>query len=109
MPNIARRFGDALDTVAGHEASLSRRPVPARVERAVNHGVAIEHGRGIVTAARVRALEYVAHEAMQSVGHLSQLQEFWSRQVPSSAGRMQAIADIATIQAADIVADMGRD
>lgn len=68
MSNLPRRLSDAVGDLAGREVSIGRRPVPARVERAVHQGVAIERGRGIVQAARVRSVEYVANEAMHAIG-----------------------------------------
>lgn len=110
MPLLPEPLSEALDALAGRPpAGLGRRPVPARVRRAVDQGVAIEHGRAVVMAARVRALGHVAHEAMQEVGQLSQLEQHWRLYVPHAAGRLQAIADIAALQAAEIVSDMGRD
>jgi hypothetical protein len=82
--------------------------VPARIVRAVDHGVAVEHGRGIVMAARARALEHVADEALQAAGRLSQSEAFWTRHAPQGAVRFQAIADLAAMALADIVADAGR-
>lgn len=109
MSALPRRFGDAMSSLMGSEASVGRRPVPARVERAVNHGVAVEHGRGIVQAARARAVEYVAEEALQATGRLSCTEAFYARQVPHAAARLQAIADIAAMNLAEIVAETGRD
>lgn len=81
---------------------------PARVERAVRQGVAVEHGRGIVVAARVRAVEHVANEALHATGRLSQSEGFWMQHAPRGAGRYQVIADLAAMALADIVAETGR-
>jgi hypothetical protein len=97
-----------LDILAEPTYGLTHRPIPARVLRAVDHGVAVEHGRGIVIAARVRAMEHVADEALHAAGHLSQSEAFWTRQAPHGAARYQAIADLAAMALADIVAEMGR-
>src|SRR5689334_21319342 len=72
MPNLPQRLSEVLRGDNEREASIGRRPVPARVVRAVDQGVAVEHGRGIVRAAQARALEYVAEEAMRATGRLSQ-------------------------------------
>jgi hypothetical protein len=107
--NLPRRLSSAVDNLAGREVSIGRRAVPARVERAVNSGVAVEHGRGIVRAAQIRAMEYVAEEALHAMGRLSQTEAFFTRQTPHAAARLQAIADIAAMNIADIVAETGRD
>lgn len=103
-------------------SSLSRRPneadlaairrrssVPARVRKATDLGVAIEHGRAIVQAARVRGLERVAQEAMSATGGLAREEAFWMNAAPHAAGRMQAIADAAAMGMAEIVIETGRD
>jgi hypothetical protein len=109
MPNLPRRLSDAVDNLAGREASLGRRPVPARIERAVHQGVAIEHGRAIVAAARVRSVEYVANEAMHAIGRMARDEAMYARHTPHAAARLQAIAELAAMNIADIVAETGRD
>lgn len=108
MGHLPHRLSDAVHGFSGRDA-LGRRPVPARVERAVNRGVAIEQGRGLVRAAQVRAVEYVAEEALQAVGRLARTEAFHARYVPHAAARLQAIADLAAMSVADIVAETGRD
>jgi hypothetical protein len=105
---LPSRFSDASSGFSGRDA-LGRRPVPARVERAVNRGVAVVRGRGMVRAEQVRATEYVAEEALQAVGRLSRTEAFLARQVPHATARLQAIADLAAMNLADIVAETGRD
>lgn len=100
-----RRWDD--NALAGREG-LGHRPIPARVERRVNRAVAVEHGRGIVWAAQVRAIEYVAAEALQATCHLARLEAFYAHQVPHATGRLQAIAELAAMNMADIVAETGR-
>lgn len=114
MSGFIDRLLDAVgdgssDRVLRNELSVHRRSVPAKVVRAVDHGAAVEHGRGIVRAAQVRALEHVAKEAMSAVGHLSQEEAFWVRHVPHAAARLQAIADLASMGLADIVTETGRE
>lgn len=106
MAYLPRRLSDATG-FSGRE--LGRRPVPFHVERAVNRGVAVEHGRGIVRAAQARAVEYVAEEALHAVGRLARTEAVYARHVPHAAARLQAIADIAAMNLADIVAETGRD
>jgi hypothetical protein len=88
---------------------LSRPRMSARVARAVNNGMAIEKARGDVRAAQVRAVEYVAQQALQAVGHLSRTEAIYARHVPHAAARLQAIADIAAMNLAEIVAETGQD
>jgi hypothetical protein len=109
MPNLPHRLSDAMDVLSGREVSIGRRPMPSRVQRAVHEAVAVEYGRGSVQAARVRALEQVADEAMQATGRLSQLEAFWTQHAPHGAGRYQAIADVAAMAMANIVAETGRE
>jgi hypothetical protein len=108
MP-LPQRLSEVLGGSASREVAIGRRPVPARVVRAVDHGVAVEHGRGIVMAARARALEHVAEEATHATGRLSQSEAFWTQHCPHGAARFQAIADLAAMGLADIVAEMGRE
>lgn len=81
---------------------------PARLERAVQQGVAAEHGRGLVQAARVRALEYVSTEALQAVAGLTELETLYLRRSPLGEGRYRAIVDTAAVAFANIVGDTGR-
>ena len=108
MAYLPRRLSDASSGFSGREVS-GRHPVSGDVKRAVNRGVAVEHGRGIVRAAQVRAVEYVAEEALQAVGRLSRTEAFYARQVPHATARLQAITDLAAMNLADIVAETGRD
>ena len=108
MSYLPRRLpARASDEVLLQRVSGRYRP-PTRIERAVHEGVAVEHGRGIVVAARVRAMEHVADEALHAAGRLSQSEAFWTRHAPHGAGRFQAIADLAAMALADIVAETGR-
>lgn len=109
MSTLPQRLTEALSGYSGREVVIGRRPIPARVIRAVDHGVAVEHGRGIVMAARVRAVEHVAEEAMHATGRISQSETFWTRHCPHGAARFQAIADLAAMSLADIVAETGRE
>lgn len=107
MSDLSTGMSSTPDPFASR-ARLTRQPAPARIQRAVRHETAVEHGRGIVQAARVRAVEHVAHEALSATSHLSQLEAFYVRQAPHAAGRLQAIADMAALSMADIVAETGR-
>lgn len=108
MPNLPDRLTDVLSGSLEREVTVHRRPIPARVVRAVDQGVAIEHGRGIVQAARVRALEYVSTEAMQAAAGITELETLHLQRSPLGEGRYRAIADTAAIALANIVAETGR-
>jgi hypothetical protein len=108
MTNLPSRLNDALGNLADGEAALGWRSTPARVERAVREGVAVEHGRGIVQAARARAVEYVANEAMQGVAGLTELEALYLRRAPLGEERYRAIADMAAVTLANIVSEAGR-
>lgn len=111
MPtHLPDRTRDALGIGSiGRTVAVGRQAVPARIQRAVHEGVAVEHGRGLVQAARVRALGYVANEAMQSVAGLTELEALYISRCPLGEGRYRAIADTAAVMMANIVADTGRE
>ena len=108
MPNYPIRFAGSLDAATARDVRL-RGVAPARVVRAVEHGQAVEHGRGLVQAARIRAMERVAEEALHATGRISQTEMFWVRHAPHAAGRVAAIADLAAMALADVVSELGRD
>lgn len=91
MSNLPHRPSGAVDALSGREVSIGRRPAPPRVQRAVHQAVAVEHGHGIVQAARVRAVEYVASDSssvrpatacMASVGYvLAATETSWTNSV----------------------------
>lgn len=105
MSDIVPRLRDVM---SDRDIVLARRSVPARIDRAVRDGVAIEHGRGIVQAARTRALEYVATEAMQAVAGLTELETLYLQRTPLGENRYRTIADTAAVALANIVAETGR-
>lgn len=110
MSPLPRRLAEAVrppDQLIEQRVQ-GRYRAPARIERAVLEGVAVEHGRGLVQAARVRALEYVSTEAMQAVAGLTELETMYLRRTPLGEGRYRAIADTAAVAFANIVADTGR-
>ena len=111
MP-LPQRLAETLNPTGSNGVALQRVTnhyrAPARIERAVREGVAVEHGRGLVQAARVRALEYVSTESMQAVAGLTELETLYLRRSPLGEGRYRAIADTAAIALANIVADTGR-
>ena len=111
MMSLPQRLAEVLNP-AGDAAAVARvtnhYQAPARIERAVRDGVAVEHGRGLVQAARVRALEYVSNEAMQAVAGLTELETLYLRRSPLGEGRYRAIADTAAVAFSNIVAETGR-
>lgn len=107
MPTLPHRLSNALATLTG-QTSFTRHPAPARIQRAVHEAVAIEHGRGIVQASRVRAVEYVATEAMQASAGLTDQETLNLSRFPLGEGRYRAIADTAAIALVNIVAETGR-
>ncbi len=106
--NLPSRLRDAAESLTGREVALGRQTAPVRVQRAVREGVAVEHGRGIVQAARVRGLEYVSTEALQAVAGLTELETLYIQRSPLGEGRYRAIADTAAVAMANIVAETGR-
>jgi hypothetical protein len=108
MANLPSRLSDAVGGLTGREGSLGRSSVPARIQRAVNEAVAVEHGRGIVQAARVRAVEYVAHESLQAAARLTQMEAVYLQQSPLGEARYRVIADTACGTFANIIAETGR-
>ena len=71
MPNLPTRLRDAAEALNGRSPDLYGSRPPARVQRAVREGVAIEQGRGLIQAARVQAVHYVTHTAARAVEDLS--------------------------------------
>jgi len=108
MPHLARTLTDTLDILTPRQAAGRHHRAPTHVRRAVHEGVALEHGRGLVAAARVRALEYVSTEAMQAVAGLTELEALYLSRCPLGEGRYRAIADTAAVALATIVAETGR-
>lgn len=105
---LPRRLSDLVSGLAGREASLAYRPPPPAVQRAVERGVSLEHGRAIVHAAQIRGLEYVGHAALHATASVSQLETFHVCQQPHKAARFQAIGDIVSMGMASIAQDMVR-
>jgi hypothetical protein len=99
--SVARFTGNSLDRVSG-------RNLPARIERAVENEVALVHGRAIVAAANVRAVDYVTTDALQAVEGLSRLEELALQRTPIGDARYKAIVDVATGALVRIVDETGR-
>lgn len=59
-------------------------------------------------AERIRALGYVGKTAMHEVTMLSQLEQQLAGIVPSAAGRLQGLDDLAALAMADVLTDTVR-
>lgn len=79
-----------------------------RLVRAVEHNVLEAHGDGIINAAKVRAVEHVASEALQATASLSRQEASLMQHVPHAAGRLQFIADQAAMAMGEILIEMRR-
>jgi len=99
---------DLLDTLTGRDISFSPRPAPARVQREVHYGVAVELGRGLVGTARVQAVERVGTKALQAAASLTARETLYLSQAPLGESRYRAIADTAAVVLANIVAETGQ-
>ena len=108
MPNLPTRLRDAVEALSDRELSLGGRPLPAHVQRATREGVAIEQGRGMVQAARVQAVHYVAHTAARAVEDLTDMEALAINRNPLAEPRLRAINDTATAALAHIVAETSR-
>jgi hypothetical protein len=105
---LSRRSRDEIDLVHGREVMI-RRPIPPAIRAATEKGIAIEQGRAMVQAARIRGYERVASEGMHAIGSISRDEAFYSRHVPHAAARLQAVADLFAMGVADMVAEAGRE
>jgi hypothetical protein len=108
VPNLPSRVRDAADALQGRQVQIGGQRMPARVERAVREGVAVEHGRGIVQAARADAVHYVAQRAGRAMEDLTELEALAIQRNPLAEGRLKAINDTATAALAHIVAETGQ-
>lgn len=78
-----------------------------RTSRATKRALEQVHGHGLVAAARVDDAAFVAHVAMQAIGHLSMEEALVVQTCPHATGRAKAIGDTFTAVAAGVVAGMG--
>jgi hypothetical protein len=91
MPNLPTRLRDAAEALNGRSPDLYGGRPPARVQRAVREGVAIEQGRGLIQAARVQAVHYVAHTAARAVEDLTDMEALAISRNPLAEPRLRAI------------------
>ncbi|MCA1702901.1 MAG: hypothetical protein LC808_06360 [Actinobacteria bacterium] len=104
MSNLVPRSGGGMSKrearYLGRE--LSRVSTEGRLEAAeINKQAELQ-------AERIRALGYVGKSAMHEVTLLSQLEQQLAALVPSAAGRLRGIDDIAALAMADVVTDTVR-
>jgi hypothetical protein len=88
-----------------------RRVVGRELERLEARGLvqraAIEQEADLQVV-RVQAIGYVGKHAMHEVALLSQLEQQLSALVPSAAGRLQGLDDVAALAMADVLSDTVR-
>ena len=82
---------DAAEALNGRSPDLYGSRPPARVQRAVREGVAIEQGRGLVQAARVQAVHYVAHTAARAVEDLTDMEALAISRNPLAEPRLRSV------------------
>ena len=100
-PLSRRTLGDSLDRASGRTPST-------RLERAVRNEVDLVQGRAVVQAARIQAVEYVAHSALRAVEGLTEMETLALQRAPLGDARYKAIVDTATGALARIVAEIGQ-
>ena len=108
MANLPTRLRDAAEAFSNRSPDLYGSRPPGRVQRAVREGVAIEQGRGLVQAARVQAVHYVASSAARAVEDLTDMEALAIQRNPLAEPRLRAVNDTAAATLAHIVADTGR-
>jgi IS30 family transposase len=91
--------------------SRHRRTVSRELDRLEARGqiqtAAIEQ-QADLQVARVQAIGYVGKHAMHEVALLSQLEHQLAALIPSAAGRLQGLDDIAALAMADVLSDTVR-
>jgi hypothetical protein len=80
----------------------------SRLDERTQFGLAEIEAQAELQAARTAAVGYVAKRAMQEVAMLSQMELQLATLVPLATGRLQAIGDMAALEAAEIVGDTVR-
>lgn len=105
MGNIVPARGRSLDRRDSRTASRSLE----RLEMQTDLGLARIEQAAELQVGRIRAVVYVGKKAMQEVALLSQLEGQLSTLVPLAASRLQAIGDLVTLEAADVVAETVRE
>jgi hypothetical protein len=100
-----------MSIYGGGGLSRHRRTVGRELERLEARGLvqraAIEQ-QADLQVARVQAIGYVGKHAMHEVALLSQLEQQLASLIPSAAGRLQGLDDIAALAMADVLSDTVR-
>jgi hypothetical protein len=95
--NLDRRGGRIVNRTLDH------------IETQTDVGLARINQAAELQVGRVRAVVYVGKRAMQDVALLSQMEVQLSTLVPMATSRLQAIGDMVTLEATDVVADTVRE
>ena len=80
----------------------------ARLDTQTELGLARIDQAAELQAGRVGAVTYVAKRAMQEMALLSQVEVQLSTVVPMATSRLQALGDIAALEAADVISQTVR-
>lgn len=107
MPNLPTPTESLTNRSPALYGGYGSRP-PARIQRAVRDGVAVEQGRAIIQAARAQAVHYVAQTAARAIEDLTDMEALAIQRNPLAESRLRAINDTATAALAYIVAETGR-
>jgi hypothetical protein len=105
MSNLPQVLG--VNEVAIHEASILRRFIHARLEREVSRAIDTEHAHGIVLAARIGVVKYVAAGALKDIADLTEQEEHYAERAPDKERRLGRIVEIASTVMGDLVAEAG--
>ena len=93
--------------VARRESRYAGRAL-ARLDTQTELGLAHIDQAAELQAGRVMAVTYVAKKAMQEVALLSQLEVQLSTLCPMAPSRLQALGDMAALEAADVISQTVR-
>jgi hypothetical protein len=93
--------------IEGRESRYARRAL-VRLDNQTEIGLAQIDQAAELQAGRVMAVTYVAKRAMQEVALLSQLEVQLSTVVPMATSRLQALGDMAALEAADVISQTVR-
>jgi hypothetical protein len=94
-------------SVYRRESRYSRGAI-ARLDAQTEIGLARIEQAAELQAGRAGAVTYVAKRALQEVALISQLEAQLSMIIPMATSRLQALGDIAALEAADVVSQTVR-
>lgn len=80
----------------------------SRLEEQTNYGLARIEQAAELQGARVQAVAYVGRQAMQAVALVSQVEQQLGQLCPLAVSRLQAVADVTTLEIVEVVGDTGR-